>query len=93
MISLAPKLTPRVLPSTTAAPLPDRTIKIHGRTHITGIELSPWKKSNYFFGSTDEICANCIIDLDSNEYVTLFRYRSGIHGLFNGLGQSDLLYW
>ena len=79
------KLTPRILIGTTAAPLPDGTIKIHGRTHITGIELSPWKNTNHFFGSTDEICATCIIDLDSNEYVTLIRYRSGIHGPLNGL--------
>ena len=87
MISLVSKLTPRVMPSAAS----DRTIKIHGRTHITGIELSPWRDTNEFFGSTDEICATCIINLDSNEEIKLFRYRSGIHGLLNGLRQSGFL--
>ena len=79
MISLVSKLTPRAMPSPAAAAASDRTIKIHGRTHITGIELSPWRDTNEFFGSTEDICATCIINLDSNENVKLIRYRSGIH--------------
>ena len=89
MISLVSKLTPRVMPRAAS----DRTLKIHGRTHITGIELSPWRDTNEFFGSTDEICATCIINLDSNEYIKLFRYRSGIHGPLNGLRKSGFLFW
>ena len=70
-----------------------RTIKIHGRTHITGIELSPWRDTNDFFGSNEDICSTCIINLDSNENVKFIRYRSGIYEPLNGLSQSDLINW
>ena len=48
------------------------TIKIHGRTHVTAIELD-----NEIFGNPDEICATCTIDLNIGENVERIRYRSG----------------
>ena len=46
---------------------------IHGRTHLTGIEFS-----NKIFGSADEVCSTCIIEMDNGENVKKIRYRSGI---------------
>ena len=63
------------------------TIKVHGRTHITGIELSQFglsKDTNQIFGSSDEICATCIIVMDDDEGVERIRYRTGMHGPFYG---------
>ena len=59
------------------------TIKVHGRTHITGIEVSQFglsKDTNQIFGSSDEICATCIIVLDNDESVERIRYRTGMPG-------------
>ena len=63
------------------------TIKVHGRTHITGIELSQFglsKDTNQIFGSSDEICATCIIVMDDDEGVERIRYRTGMHAPFYG---------
>ena len=49
------------------------TIKIHGRTHVTAIELD-----NEIFGNPDEICATCTIDPNIGENVERIRYRSGV---------------
>ena len=49
-----------------------KKISIHGRTHLTGIEFS-----NNIFGSTDEVCSTCIIDMNFGENVERIRYRSG----------------
>ena len=70
MISLVSKLTPRAMPSPAAATSSDRTIKIHGRTHITGIELSPWRDTNEFFGSTE---VELLQKFDQNKKKRLFE--------------------
>ena len=49
-----------------------KKISIHGRTHLTAIEFS-----NNIFGSTDEVCSTCIIDMNFGENVERIRYRSG----------------
>ena len=60
----------------------DGILKIHARTHITGIELA---ESNKIFGSSDEICNTCIINLNNDESVVQIRYRQAINGPFGSV--------
>lgn len=60
----------------------DGILKIHGRTHITGIELA---ESNKIFGGPDEICNTCIINLNNDESVVQIRYRQAINGPFGSV--------
>lgn len=60
--------------------LSDAILKIHGRTHVTGIELVA--ESNKIFGGPDEICSTCIINLNNDESVVQIRYRQAINRAF-----------